>query len=157
MKTARSLGKHPDYIRRLAMYGQWPTRVEAWNQHLDAVYQATFIEQAQQAADEDAALLRAGMATVGESIMAFKNSGMPLPPEQAIKWLDVILKYRRQLYGDPTTAADRAHQAQEQQTPVQVDVRHFADLPDEGKLNALRDIMKDNERWLVAATDQDDD
>jgi hypothetical protein len=156
-KTAEKLGLTLQHLWDLSKAGQWTTRVDAYNEHLDAVYHASFIEKAQEAAEEDASMLRAVMATVGESLMLFKQAGIPLSPDQAIKWLDVAMKYRRQIYGDPSTATERRQQAQDQQTPVQVEVRHFAELPDEGKLNALRDLMADNERWLAAASDQDDD
>lgn len=156
-KAAHQLGKNADYVRHLAATGQWQTRIRAWNEHLDAVYQARFIERAQQAAEEDASLLRTAMEHVSDAVAAHRESGEPLSPDQAIRWMDIVLKYRRQLYGDPTTATERSQQATDQQPPMQVEVKHFAELPDEGKLNALRHLMAENERWLAAASDQDDE
>lgn len=156
--TAKQLGKTKRYLRDLSIAGRWQERVDAWDARTKQIYDGEHDESTRKVARQDGAVLSGSIALIGASLQQIRESGEPLTVEQTIRLMDVTLKHRRQLYGDPTTISGSGSSGPGSASePIQVSVSHFAEMPREGKLNAIRDLMEENERWLAAARNTDDD
>lgn len=151
--AGEKLGYTREHMSRLAKYGQWYERVRAWNRYEDQAVTQRFIERAQQAADRDMAILDKAMSQNDANL----DNMAELAPEHAIRLLDVTLKHRRALFGDPTKAAEKDPDSPQQEAPSRVEVTHLDGMSDDGKMAAVREIMETNRRWLSAASEDDDD
>lgn len=151
---AGQLGKSVQHIYDLSSAGQWRTRLDAWLEYQDSVYEQEFVQEAREAARQDAALLRGALAKVGRELMALEG---PLSADQTIRLLDATLKHRRSLYGDPlkTSLAGPGEQAPVPQ--VNVEIQNFMELPEEAQRAKLREVTLETQRYLDAAENAEDE
>ncbi|MBA8827877.1 hypothetical protein FHX42_005284 [Saccharopolyspora lacisalsi] len=151
--TGRKTGYSKQYMSKLAKSGQWYERARAWDQFHDRLVNQRFIERSQQAADREMAILDKALTQVDSNLDHMDE----LAPEHAIRLLDVALKHRRALFGDPTKAAEKDPDSPQQEAPSRVEVTHLDGMNDDAKIAAVREIMETNQRWLSAASETDDD
>jgi len=98
-KTAETLTLNADYVRHVAAAHHWALRAEAWDLHRDRLHQAMWLDARREAAQHDSRLLDRAAQTVAARLADLDPAD--LTPGDLIRALDVVLRHRRALYGDP--------------------------------------------------------
>jgi hypothetical protein len=98
-KAAETLTRHPVYVRAISTAYRWVERAEAWDRHRDAQHDKVWLDARRDAAARDAVLLNSAARTVADRVATLDPA--ELAPHELIRLLDVVLKHRRALYGDP--------------------------------------------------------
>lgn len=150
---AQQLGMNPDHVRQMAVQGQWDERIRLDREAARAAYRAEFEEQAREAARQDRAVLQGMLSRAGRELMSLEG---PLAPDQIFRLLDLALKHRRSLFGDPLKAGV-GEREEAPATQVNVEIKNFTDLPKEGQLQAIEDEVQKTWRWLAAAKNAEDE
>jgi len=124
-KVAESLGLNDRYVRDVAAAYHWRERAEAWDRHLDELFTAAWIEERRKAAEADARILGAALGKIAQRLPSLNAA--ELSAGDLIRLLDVTMRHRRALFGDPADAVgqiDPEQQARitDSQTAVLVEV-----------------------------------
>jgi hypothetical protein len=88
-------------VRDVAAACKWRERAEAYDRHLDQLYEATWLEERRKAAEVDAKLLGAAVGKIAQRLTSL-DAGK-LTTGDLIRLLDVSMRHRRILFGDPAT------------------------------------------------------
>lgn len=88
------------HVRNLAAQYRWRDRVEAYDRHLDRQYQAMWLEERRKAAETDAKILGAAIGKLAQRLTSLNAA--ELSPGDFIRLMDVAMRHRRVLFGDPT-------------------------------------------------------
>ncbi|MEU9887989.1 hypothetical protein [Sphaerisporangium sp. NPDC051011] len=101
-RTADKLQRADAWVRQVAAAFRWRERAEAYDKHLDQMYEATWIEERRKAAEVDAKILGAAVGKVAQRLTALDASTMSTG--DLIRLIDVSMRHRRVLFGDPASA-----------------------------------------------------
>ncbi|MEU6928963.1 hypothetical protein AB0A05_07340 [Streptomyces sp. NPDC046374] len=150
-KAAEGLQLHPVTVRKAAATYRWRERVEAWDRHLDRLYEAGWVEERRKAAETDARILGAAVGKLAQRLGTLDAGSMSVG--DFIRLLDVAMRHRRVLFGDPgaTIAVTGAGG-----NPLAVQLAEFAQMPPEQRRVRLADLAASVSR-RVRAVDGDDD
>lgn len=99
-KVAETLTRHPAYVREVSTAYRWVERAEAWDKYQDARHEATWLEERRKAAQHDAAVLSSAIGKVAQRLVTLDPAD--LEPGDLVRLLDVTMRHRRALFGDPT-------------------------------------------------------
>lgn len=99
-ETARRLTLAYGHVRNLAAQFRWRERVEAWDRHLDRQYEAMWLEERRKAAETDAKILGAAIGKLAQRLTSLNPA--ELTAGDFIRLMDVAMRHRRVLFGDPT-------------------------------------------------------
>ncbi|WP_330435872.1 hypothetical protein OIC43_37215 [Streptomyces sp. NBC_00825] len=88
------------HVRNLAAQYRWRERVEAYDRHLDRQYEAMWLEERRKAAETDAKILGAAIGKLAQRLTTLNAA--ELSPGDFIRLMDVSMRHRRVLFGDPT-------------------------------------------------------
>ena len=99
-KVAETLACHPRYIRAVSSAYRWVERAEAYDRYRDQLDEGVWIEERRKAAERDSKILDAAMGKVAERLRELAGAALEVP--EMIRLLDVTMRHRRALYGDPT-------------------------------------------------------
>ncbi|KUN37690.1 hypothetical protein AQJ30_15510 [Streptomyces longwoodensis] len=88
------------HVRNLAAWFRWRERVEAYDRHLDRQYEAMWLEERRKAAENDAKILGAAVGKLVGRLQTLRPE--ELSPGDFIRLMDVAMRHRRVLFGDPT-------------------------------------------------------
>jgi len=110
-KVAENLTKNERYVRDIAAAYRWRERVEAYDRHLDQLYEATWVEERRKAAEADARILGAGIGKLAQRLPSMNPA--ELSPGDMIRLMDVTIRHRRALFGDPASTVDPEAAAQQ--------------------------------------------
>ncbi|GAA3027418.1 hypothetical protein [Streptosporangium longisporum] len=97
-KTAEILTKNDRYVRDVAVAFRWRERVDAYDSHMDRLYQVTWVEERRKAAEADARILGAGLGKVAQRLPSLNAAD--LSAGTVIRLMDVTMRHRRALFGD---------------------------------------------------------
>ncbi|MDX3100473.1 hypothetical protein [Nonomuraea angiospora] len=112
-KAAEILTKNDRYVRDVAAAFRWRERAEAWDRHMDQLYEATWVEERRKAAEADARILGAGIGKIAQRLPSINPA--ELSAGDLIRLMDVTMRHRRTLFGDPAaTLATDAETAERQ-------------------------------------------
>jgi hypothetical protein len=100
-KAAERLTKNDRYVRDVAAAFKWRERAEAYDRHLDKLYEASWLEERRKAAEVDAKLLGAAVGKIAQRLQSLDAS--KLTTGDLIRLIDVAMRHRRLLFGDPAT------------------------------------------------------
>lgn len=98
-RAAESLAVSPPYLRSVAGPRKWKSRCEAWDLHTDELHLAQWLDVRRKAADNDAKLLDGFTGKVAVRLQALRPEEMEV--SDLIRALDVVMRHRRHLFGDP--------------------------------------------------------
>ncbi len=87
------------HVRNLASEGRGG-RVEAYDRHLDAQYEAMWLQERRKAAETDAKILGAAIGKLAQRLTTINAADMTVG--DFIRLMDVAMRHRRVLFGDPT-------------------------------------------------------
>ncbi|MFI6816134.1 hypothetical protein ACIBG7_27275 [Nonomuraea sp. NPDC050328] len=135
-ETAESLTKNDRYVRDVAVAIKWCERAEAYDRHLDKLYEQAWLEERRKAAEADAKILGAAVGKIAQRLPALRAED--LSAGDLIRLLDVTMRHRRGLFGDPTlTVAVTGPRGD----PLIVQLADFANLAPEERRRRLADLV----------------
>lgn len=154
-KAAEKLTLAHGHVRNLAAQYRWRERSEAWDRHLDRLYEATWLEERRKAAESDAKILGAAIGKLAQRLGTLRAED--LSPGDFIRLMDVAMRHRRVLFGDPTETIAVTGQGG---NPLAVQLAEFAQMPAEQRrvrIEELAAAVQRRTRALNGADDEDDD
>ncbi|MEU5452588.1 MULTISPECIES: hypothetical protein [Streptomyces] len=151
-KAAESLTLAHGHVRNTAAEFRWRERVQAWDQHLDRMYEATWLEERRKAAESDAKILGAAIGKLAQRLGTLRAE--ELSPSDFIRLMDVAMRHRRVLFGDPTETIALTGQGG---SPLAVHLTEFSEMPPEQRRVRLAHLTASVDRRLRAISGEDDD
>ncbi|MFD3848162.1 hypothetical protein ACFWVB_20015 [Streptomyces microflavus] len=151
-KAAGSLTLAYGHVRNLAVEGRWRERVEAWDRHQDLLYEATWLEERRKGAETDAKILGAAIGKLAQRLQTLRAED--LSPGDFIRLMDVAMRHRRVLFGDPTETIALTGQGG---TALGLQLAEFAKMPPEVRRTRLANLAASVNRRLAAVDGGDDD
>ncbi|WNI20397.1 hypothetical protein [Actinacidiphila sp. ITFR-21] len=154
-KAAEKLTLAHGHVRNVAAEFRWRERVEAYDRHLDRLYEATWLEERRKAAETDAKILGAVTGKLAQRLMTLRAEDLSVG--DFIRLTDVTMRHRRVLFGDPTETIAITGQGG---NPLAVQIAEFAQMPAEQRrvrIEELAAAVQRRTRALDGADDEDDD
>lgn len=151
-KAAENLTLAYGHVKNVAAEYRWRERVEAYDRHLDRLYEATWLEERRRAAETDAKILGAAIGKLAQRLGTLRADD--LSPGDFIRLMDVAMRHRRVLFGDPTETIAVTGQGG---NPLAVQLAEFAQMPEELRRVRLADLAETVTRRLRAVDGSEDD
>ncbi|MFC8885647.1 hypothetical protein ACFT54_10110 [Streptomyces cinereoruber] len=151
-KAAETLTIAYGHVKNVASEFRWRERAEAYDRHLDRLYEATWLEERRKAAETDAKILGAAIGKLAQRLSTLNPSD--LSNGDAIRLMDVAMRHRRVLFGDPTETIAVTGQGG---NPLAVQLAEFAQMPEEQRRVRLSHLAASVERRLRALDGGDDE
>lgn len=154
-RTAENLTLAYGHVKNVAAEFRWRERVEAYDRHLDQLYEATWLEERRKAAESDAKILGAAIGKLAQRLGTLRAED--LSPGDFIRLMDVAMRHRRVLFGDPTETIAVTGQGG---NPLAVQLAEFAQMPAEQRrvrIEELATAVQRRTRALYGADDEDDE
>lgn len=150
-EASEGLARAAGHLRAVAAAFRWRERAEAWDHHRDRIDAAAWAEGRRAAARADAALLDAAASKLAARVTELDAAD--LTPGELTRMLDVTLRHRRLLYGDPmgTMALTGPGGG-----PMAVKVTEFAALSPEARRSRLLELAAMVQRRARALDPEDD-
>lgn len=151
--TAETLGRHRTYLWAVAHAYRWVERAEAHDRHLDEMHERVWLDERRKAAEYDARLLQGATSLAARRLRSLNETD--LSPGDLIRLLDVIMRRRRELFGDPTMTVAVTGPGGD---PLTVQLAELAALTPDQRRTAVLGLADDvRRRALAAAGGADDD
>ena len=151
-KVAESLTRSAGYIRQVAAAYRWVERAEAWDLHRDKLHERVWLEQRRQAAERDGVLLDAAIGKVAQRLRTILPED--LDPADMIRMLDVVLRHRRVLFGDPQETIAVTGPGGD---PLTLHLAEFSGMSSNDRRRTIMDLTDAVRRRAEAAAGGDDD
>ncbi|MBA0053444.1 hypothetical protein E0L36_21970 [Streptomyces sp. AJS327] len=151
-KAAELLQRHPVTVRKTSAEFRWLERAEAYDRHLDRMYEAMWLEERRKAAEADAKILGAAIGKVAQRLPSLNAQEMSA--SDVIRLMDVAMRHRRVLFGDPT---DTVVVTDQPMSPLAGRLAEFADLPVDQRHKRLAEMAAAVTRRVQAVEGDDDD
>ncbi|NGO66789.1 hypothetical protein [Streptomyces boncukensis] len=151
-KAAELLQRHPVTVRKTSAEFRWLERAEAYDRHLDKMYEAMWLEERRKAAEADAKILGAAIGKVAQRLPSLNAQEMSA--SDVIRLMDVAMRHRRVLFGDPT---DTVVVTDQPSSPLAGRLAEFADLPADQRHARLAEMAAAVTRRVQAVEGDDDD
>lgn len=151
-KAAETLARHPAYVRTVAAAYRWGERAEAHDRHRDELHERVWLEQRRQAAERDGQLLNAAVAKVAQRLSVLLPE--ELDPDDLIRLLDVTMRHRRVLFGDPGLTVAVTGPGGE---PLGGHMAELVAMSAEQRRSTIADLVATVQRRSEAAAGGDDD
>ncbi|PWI05014.1 hypothetical protein DIZ27_41825 [Streptomyces sp. NWU339] len=140
------------HVRNLAAQCRWRERVEAYDRHLDRQYEAMWLEERRKAAETDAKILGAAIGKLAQRLGSLRAD--ELSAGDFIRLMDVAMRHRRVLFGDPTeTIAVTGENA----NPLAKQFADFAQMPPEQRRARLGELAASVNQRIRAVDGNDDE
>jgi hypothetical protein len=154
-RAAETLTLAYGHVKNVAAEFRWRERVEAYDRHLDRLYEATWLEERRKAAESDAKILGAAIGKLAQRLGTLRAED--LSPGDFIRLMDVAMRHRRVLFGDPTETIAVTGQGG---NPLAVQLQEFAQMPAAQRrvrIEELAAAVQRRTKALDGADDEDDD
>ncbi len=151
-KVSETLTLSADYVRHVAAAMLWVQRAEAFDRHRDELHQAVWLDARREAAERDAAILSEAVQRVAERLRILDAE--ELSPHDLIRLLDVAMRHRRALFGDPQMTVAVTGPGGD---PLAVQMAEFEAMSAEQRRVAIEDMAATTLRRLRAIAGDDDD
>ncbi|MGA5497723.1 hypothetical protein ACPCSP_25500 [Streptomyces cinereoruber] len=151
-KAAEALQIHPVNVRKAAAQFRWRERAEAWDRHLDRLYEAAWVEERRKAAESDARILGAVVGKLAQRLGTLNAAEMTIG--DFTRMLDVAMRHRRVLFGDPEATIAVTGPGG---NPLAVQLAEFAQMPAEQRRARIEDLAAAVQRRTQALHGGDDD
>jgi len=150
-KVAETLALHPAYVRAVAAAYRWVERAEAWDRHRDQMHEKVWLEERRRAAENDSKILGAAVGKIADRLRSLRADD--LTNSDLIRLLDVVLRQRRALFGDPQTIALTGLDG----SPLTVQLAEFAGMSIDQRRQTISGLAADVQRRIAAARGEEDD
>lgn len=151
-RAAELLQRHPVTIRKISAEFRWLERAEAYDRHLDKLYEVMWLEERRKAAEADAKILGAAIGKVAQRLPSLNAQEMSAG--DVIRLMDVAMRHRRALFGDPT---ETIVVTSESRSPLAGKLEEFAGLPADQRNARLAELAATVTRRVRAIEGGDDD
>jgi hypothetical protein len=151
-KVAETLTLSAEYLRQVSAAYAWVARAEAFDRNRDQLHEAAWLEERRRAAENDAKLLSAAVGKVAGRLNILKLED--LDPPTLVRLLDVVMRHRRALFGDPQMTVAVTGPGGD---PLELKVAEFAAMGAEQKQRAIDDMVAQVQRRAAATAGVDDD
>ncbi|WP_228994682.1 hypothetical protein [Streptomyces sp. DH8] len=151
-RSSEGLALAPGYVREVAAAFKWRDRAEAYDRHLDRLYEASWVEERRKAAEHDAKILGAAVGKLAQRLGSLDANS--LSNGDFVRLLDVAMRHRRVLLGDPTATIAVTGQGG---SPLAVHLSEFSEMPPEQRRVRLAHLTASVDRRLRAVNGEDDD
>jgi hypothetical protein len=151
-KTTETLALNDRHVRAVAATNRWVERAEAYDRHLDRLREAAWVEQRRQAAEDDARLLGTFAGKLAERLATLTADD--LNPAHLVRALDVVMRHRRALFGDPGLTVALTGPGGD---PLSVQMAEFAGMSAEERVAAIGRLAATVQRQVQALAGVDDD
>jgi hypothetical protein len=140
------------HVRNLAAQYRWRERVEAYDRHLDRQYEAMWLEERRKAAETDAKILGAAIGKLAQRLGTLRAD--ELSAGDFIRLMDVAMRHRRVLFGDPTETIAVTGDGS---NPLAHQFAEFAQMPPEQRRARLADLAASVNQRIKAVDGGDDE
>ncbi|WP_406321836.1 hypothetical protein [Streptomyces sp. NBC_00519] len=140
------------HVRNLAAQYRWRERVEAYDRHLDRQYEAMWLEERRKAAETDAKILGAAIGKLAQRLGSLRAD--ELSAGDFIRLMDVAMRHRRVLFGDPTETIAVTGDGS---NPLAQQFAEFAQMPAEQRRARLADLAASVNQRIKAVDGGDDE
>lgn len=140
------------HVRNLAAQYRWRERVEAYDRHLDRQYEAMWLEERRKAAETDAKILGAAIGKLAQRLGSLRAD--ELSAGDFIRLMDVAMRHRRVLFGDPT---ETIAVTGEGSNALAQQFAEFAQMPPEQRRARLADLAESVNQRIKAVDGNDDE
>lgn len=151
-KVAETLTRSAGYVRQVAAAYRWVERAEAFDRHRDVLDEKVWLEKRRQAAERDSQLLNAAVGTIARRLGTLQPDD--LEPADLIRMLDVVMRHRRGLFGDPGLTVAVTGPGGD---PLAVQVAELAAMTPDQRRDAIATLAAAVARRTQAAAGGDDD
>ncbi|MCX4550587.1 MULTISPECIES: hypothetical protein [unclassified Streptomyces] len=151
-RAAELLQRHPVTIRKISAEFRWLERAEAHDRHLDRQYEATWLEERRRGAETDAKILGAAIGKLAQRLRTLRAED--LSPADFIRLMDVAMRHRRVLFGDPLETIVVTNEAR---SPLAGALEEFAGLPAAQRNARLAEMAATVARRVRAVEGSDDE
>jgi len=151
-KVAETLARHPAYVRAVAAAYRWVERAEAQDRHRDDLHEKVWLEERRKAAERDSALLNAAVGKVAGRLQTLLPE--ELDPADLVRMLDVVMRHRRALFGDPGLTVAVTGPGGD---PLAVQLAELAAMTADQRRSAIADLTAAVARRSRASAGGDDD
>ncbi|MFD4315010.1 hypothetical protein [Streptomyces sp. NPDC058548] len=151
-KAAERLTLAYGHVKNLAAEYRWRERAEGYDRHLDRIYEAEWLEERRKAGENDAKILGAAIGKLAQRLGTLDANQMSVG--DFIRLLDVTMRQRRVLFGDPTETIALTGQGG---SPLSVHLAEFSQMPPEQRRVRLADLAASVNRRLAAVDGTDDE
>ncbi|MEV5930941.1 hypothetical protein ACPCSG_23625 [Streptomyces cellulosae] len=143
---------HPVTLRKASARHRWRERVESYDRDMDRQYEAMWLEERRKAAETDAKILGAAIGKLAQRLTSLNPA--ELSAGDFIRLMDVAMRHRRVLFGDPT---ETIAVTGEGSNPLAQQFAEFARMPPEARHARLAELTASVNRRLRAVDGSDDD
>ncbi|MFI6290060.1 hypothetical protein ACIBEJ_00655 [Nonomuraea sp. NPDC050790] len=150
-KAATTLTRADAWVRQVAAANWWRDRAEAYDRHLDKLYEQAWVEERRKAAEADAKILGAAVGKLAQRLPSLRAD--QLSPGDTIRLMDVVMRHRRVLFGDPQATIAVTGPGGD---PLSVRLADFEELAPQERRRRLSELAAAVAR-RVSAADGDDD
>lgn len=140
------------HVRNLAAQYRWRERVEAYDRHLDRQYEAMWLQERRKAAETDAKILGAAIGKLAQRLTTLNPA--ELSAGDFIRLMDVAMRHRRVLFGDPT---ETIAVAAEGTNPLAQQFADFARMSPEQRRARLGELAASVNQRIKAVEGGDDE
>lgn len=151
--AAQALDRSDGYVRQVAAAHLWVPRAEAWDAHLDAQYRKAWVTERIRAAEDDARILRSLTGKVAARLASLNPESLSV--SEFLRLVDVVLRHRRALFGNPLDAAPAGELTGHD--PMAAELAEFADLPPAARKRRLLELTEQAEARAAALSGLDDE
>jgi hypothetical protein len=151
-KTSETLTLSADHIRHVAAAYRWVERAEAWDRDRDELHEKVWLEERRKAAENDARLLNAATAKVAQRLTTLLPE--ELEPADLVRMLDVVMRHRRGLFGDPALTVAVTGPAGD---PLTAQLAELTAMTADQRQTAIAHLAATVQRRSEAAAGGDDD
>ncbi|WP_228980152.1 hypothetical protein [Streptomyces sp. DH12] len=153
-KAADELALSYSHVRAMAAEYRWHDRASAWDAHQQRQYAAEMEEERRRAAREDVRVLRIMTGMIGQALPNVQQQAADMTLAEFTRFVDITLKWRRTLFGDPTETIAVTGPGGD---PLTVAVEEYAAMPLEQKRVRLAELAATVARRARALGDADDE
>lgn len=151
-KTADTLARHPSYVRAVAAAYRWVERAEAHDKHRDELDEKAWVDERRKAARRDGILLNSAVGKVAARLNSLLAE--ELSPADLVRLLDVTMRHRRALFGDPALTVAVTGPGGD---PLTVQMAELAAMTADQRRAAIVDLTAAVRRRTDAIAGGDDD
>lgn len=152
-EVAETLTRNAGYVRQVAAAYLWTPRAEAYDRWREQRDEHLWLEERRKAHQDDATILDAAVRKLGQRLVALQPAD--LTPSDMVRLLDVTMRHRRALFGDPVATVAVTGPGGD---PIAVQLADLAQMSPEQRHAAVVGLADDvRRRAAVAAGGIDDE
>jgi hypothetical protein len=139
-QVSESLARNARYVRAISAAYRWVERAEAWDRHRDRLDELAWLDARREAAEQDATVLRSALGKVAKRLTTLDPDDMD--PGDTARMLDVVMRWRRALFGEPTSVVSITGPAGGAPDGFAAQVAALAGMPPSARAATIAELTK---------------